>query len=91
VVVDHGQQTTIEAEVERYDPYDGLTARLEARGFVSRVDYDLAERDGRTRVACTVETDVTTRIARLLAPLVTRQAQRAIATSLTTLKQLLEA
>jgi uncharacterized protein YndB with AHSA1/START domain len=91
VVVDHGQRTTIEAEVERYDPYDGLTARLEARGFVSRVDYDLAERDGRTRVACTVETDVTTRIARLLAPLVTRQAQRAIATSLTTLKQLLEA
>jgi uncharacterized protein YndB with AHSA1/START domain len=91
VVVDHGQRTTVEAEVERYDPYDGLTARLEARGFVSRVDYSLTEADGVTRVACTVETESTMRVARLLSPLVTRHAQRAIETSLTRLKHLLEA
>jgi uncharacterized protein YndB with AHSA1/START domain len=90
VVVDHGQRTTVEAEVERYEPNDGLTARLEAKGFVSRVDYTLQELDGLTRVACTVETEFTMRVARLLAPLVTRHAQGAIERSLSRLKRVLE-
>jgi uncharacterized protein YndB with AHSA1/START domain len=91
VVVDHGQRTTIDAEVERYEPSHGLTARLEARGFVSRVSYRLDEEDGRTHVDCTVETQFTMRVARLLAPVVTRHAQKAIENSLRRLKELLEA
>jgi uncharacterized protein YndB with AHSA1/START domain len=91
VVVDHGLRTTVEAEVERYEPNDGLTARLEARGFVSRVDYRLQDLDGGTRVGCTVETEFTMRVARLFARLVTRHAQEAIESSLTTLKRVLEA
>jgi uncharacterized protein YndB with AHSA1/START domain len=90
VVVDHGQRTTLDAEVERYEPNDGLTARLEGKGFVLRVDYDLEQLDGRTRVACTVESEFTMRIARLLAPVATRHGKRALETSLTRLKQLLE-
>ena len=90
VVVDHGQRTTVEAEVERYEPDDALTARLEARGFVSRVSYRLQEVDGRTRVACTLETEFTMRVARLVGPLVTRHAQKALDGSLQQLKRVLE-
>ena len=90
VVVDHGQRTTVDAEVERYEPDDALTARLQARGFVSRVSYELQEVDGRTRVACTLETEFTVRVARLVGPLVTRHAQKALDTSLQKLKRVLE-
>jgi uncharacterized protein YndB with AHSA1/START domain len=90
VVVDHGQRTTVDAEIERYEPDDALTARLEAKGFVSRVSYELQELDGRTLVACTLETEFTMRVARLVGPLVTRHAQKALDGSLEKLKRVLQ-
>jgi uncharacterized protein YndB with AHSA1/START domain len=90
VVVDHGQRMTVDAEVEHYEPNTALTARLRARGFVSRLSYRLQELDGRTRVACTLETEFTMRVARLAGPLVTRQAQKALDASFRNLKRVLE-
>lgn len=90
VIVDHGTRTTVSAEIERYQPDDALTARLEAKGFVSRLTYALEETDGRTRVDCSVEIQSTTRVARLLSPLVVKHAHRALENSLAALKRELE-
>jgi uncharacterized protein YndB with AHSA1/START domain len=91
VVVDHGQRTVVAAEIERYEPNERMTARLEARGFVSRLSYELEDSNGRTTVDCAVETEFTMRIARLLSPIVVKHAQKAIENSLATLKRQLEA
>jgi uncharacterized protein YndB with AHSA1/START domain len=90
VIIDHGQRTTVNAEVEEYEPSDSLAVRLEARGFESHVSYRLEELNGRTRVACSIDTKSTTVVARLAAPIVLRQAQKALRNSLATLKRMLE-
>jgi uncharacterized protein YndB with AHSA1/START domain len=90
VIVDHGQRTTVNAEVEKYEPADSLTVRLEARGFESHVTYRLHELNGRTRVACSIETTFGTLVARLAAPIVLRHAQKALENSLARLKRMLE-
>jgi len=90
VVVDHGTRMTVDAEIERYEPNDALTARLEAKGFVSRLSYALQETGGRTSLVCSVETEFTMRIARLFSPLVVKHAQTAVENSLAALKRELE-
>ena len=90
VFEDHGQRIELEAELVVVEPDERLTARLVSKGFESTSSQRLeATREG-TRLTAAVETRYTMLAARLLAPLVTRHAQKQLEADLARLKELVE-
>lgn len=87
---DHGQRIELEAEVERRDLPRLLVVRLRGRAFEATSTQQLEEAGEGTRLSTVVETDYTSRLARLAAPLLTRRAQRELEADLTALKELVE-
>lgn len=91
VFEDHGQRIELEAELVEVAPGERLTARLVSKGFESTSSQRLeATREG-TRLTAGLETRYTILAARLLAPLVTRHAQKQLEADLARLKELVEA
>lgn len=90
VVTMAGRQWELESEITRYEPPRELDARLVHNGFESLASYRLEESDGRTRVTTTMETEYKQAFARLLAGVVTRQAQKKLEADLARLKQVVE-
>jgi uncharacterized protein YndB with AHSA1/START domain len=93
VFEDHGQRIELEAELVEVEPGERLTARLMSKGFESTSSQRLeaAGTGKRTRLTAAVETRYTMLAARLLAPLVTRHAQKQLEADLARLKELVEA
>ncbi len=90
VFEDHGQRIELEAEVERRDSPRLLVVRLRGRAFEATSTQQLEEVGEGTRLSTVVETEYTSRLARLAAPLLTRRAQRQLEADLTALKELVE-
>jgi uncharacterized membrane protein len=91
VFEDHGHRIEIDAEVVEWKPGERLATRLTSSGFESTARQRLEERDGRTRVEVEIETDYRSRVARIMAGVVTRQAQKQLEADLARLKRLVEA
>ena len=91
VFEDHGQRIELEAELVEVEPGERLTARLVSRGFESTSSQRLEADGAGTRLTAAVETRYTMLAARLLAPLVTRHAQKQLEADLARLKELVEA
>jgi len=87
---DHGQRIELEAEVERRDSPRLLVVLLRGRTFEATSTQHLEEAGEGTRLSTVVETEYTSRLARLAAPLLTRRAQRELEADLTALKELVE-
>jgi hypothetical protein len=90
VFEDHGQRIELEAEVERRDSPRLLVVLLRGRTFEATSTKQLEEAGEGTRLSTAVETEYTSRLARLAAPLLTRRAQRELEADLTALKELVE-
>jgi len=90
VFEDHGQRVEIDAEVVEWQPTERLAIRLGASSFQSTGTHELRESDGRTTVTTRMETEYTSRMARLMAGVITRHAQTRLEEDLVRLKQLVE-
>jgi uncharacterized protein YndB with AHSA1/START domain len=90
VFEDHGQLIELEAEVERHDAPRLLVVRLRGSAFEATSTQRLEETGEGTRLSTVVETEYTSRLARLAGPFVTRRAQRQLEADLTALKELVE-
>jgi carbon monoxide dehydrogenase subunit G len=88
--VDHGQRIELEAEVVRREPPKLLEVRLRGDLFEATSTQRLEEEGAGTRLSTIVETEYTSRLARLAGPLVTRRAQRQLVADLAALKELVE-
>jgi uncharacterized protein YndB with AHSA1/START domain len=91
VFEDHGQRIELEAELVEVEPGERLTARLVSKGFEATSSQRLEADGADTRLTATVDTRYTMLAARLLAPLVTRHAQKQLEADLARLKELVEA
>ena len=90
VFEDLGQRIEIETEVVREEPPHLLEVRLRGATFEATSTQRLEEAGEGTRLSTVVETEYTSRLARLAAPLLTRRAQRELEADLTALKELVE-
>ncbi len=90
VFEDSGQRIELDAEVVEFEPSRRVAIRLRSRHFESTVRQELAEYDGRTRVATQIETEYKSRLARTMGRVVTRRAQRRLDEDLRRLKALVE-
>jgi hypothetical protein len=87
---DHGQLIELDAEVERREAPRLLVVRLRGTAFEATSTQRLEEAGEGTRLSTVVETEYTSRLAKLAGPLVTRRAQRQLEADLTALKELVE-
>ena len=90
VFEERGQRIAIDAEIVDWKPPERLGLRLRSRAFESTGLQTLEALDGRTRLTTTLETDYKSRVARLMAGMITRQAQARLEEDLVRLKELVE-
>ena len=90
VFEDHGQRFEIDAEIVEWEPSERLATRLRSNAFASTGRQRLERLDGRTRLTTTIETEYKSRMARLMAGVITRHAQARLEEDLGTLKTLVE-
>ena len=91
VFEERGQRIEIDAEIVEWNPPERLGLRLRGRAFEATGLQTLEALDGGTRLTTTLETDYKSRVARLMAGMITRQAQARLETDLARLKELVEA
>jgi uncharacterized membrane protein len=90
VFEDHGHRVELDAEIVDWRPNERLATRLRSSGFTAIATQRLEERDGRTRLTTSIETQYRSRLARLMASVVTRHAQQQLEKDLARLKAILE-
>jgi uncharacterized membrane protein len=91
VFEDHGQRVELDAEVTDWQPNERLVIRLRSKVVDATSTQRLEERDGRTRLIATIESEYKTFAARLMAGVITRHAQEQLERDLERLKGLVEA
>ena len=91
VFEDLGRRVELEAEVVGLEPPRFLAVHLVSDVFEATSTSRLEPRSGGTRLAAAIETTYTSLAARLLAPAVTRHAQKQLEADLGRLKGLVEA
>lgn len=91
VFKDVGQRIDIETDVVQEEPPRLVEVRLRAGAFEATSTQRLEPAGTGTRLTTVVETEYTTRLARLAGPFVARRAQRQLEVDLATLKELVEA
>ena len=85
-----GRRWELESEIVGFEPPRRLEARLRHKGFESLAEYRLEPAGVGTRVTATMETEYRQMAARLLAAVVTRQAQKKLESDLARLKLAVE-
>ncbi|MBD0291847.1 MAG: SRPBCC family protein [Thermoleophilia bacterium] len=90
VFEDHGQRIELDAEIVEYEPNRRLATRLSAAQFESTARQELAETGRHTSVTTTIATEYKSRVARIMAGVITRHAQRRLEEDLARLKALVE-
>jgi hypothetical protein len=91
VFEDHGQRIELEAEVVALEPPRAVEVRLVGDAFEATSRSQLEEDGAGTRLTAVIETTYTALAARILAPVVTRHAQKQLEADLGRLQQLVEA
>jgi hypothetical protein len=81
----------VESEITGYRLNELLEARIFSKDFETTSIYRLRESEGRTLLRSVVESKYKALLARLLSPLITRQAQKKLEADLARLKQIVEA
>ena len=81
----------VESEITGYRLNELLEARIFSKDFETTSIYRLRETEGRTLLRSVVESEYKALLARLLSPLITRQAQKKLEADLARLKQIVEA
>jgi hypothetical protein len=90
VFEDHGQRLELEAELVEFDEPRALVVRLTSDAFDATITQRLEAVEGGTRLDAVIETTYTKLAARLLAGVMTRQAQKRLEADLGRLKDLVE-
>jgi uncharacterized protein YndB with AHSA1/START domain len=90
VFEEQGHRFDIDSEIVDWQPNARLATRLRSSSFEATATQELAELDGRTRLTTTIETEYRSAMARLMAGVVTRHAQRQLEQDLARLKQIVE-
>jgi uncharacterized protein YndB with AHSA1/START domain len=90
VFEDRGQRFEIDTEIVEWEPGERLGTRLRANAFESSGRQELERLDGRTRLTTTIETEYRSRMARLMAGVITRHAQTQLEQDHARLKTVLE-
>jgi uncharacterized membrane protein len=90
VFEDHGHRIEIDAEITEWEPAEAIAIHLTSSSFDSTATQRLEEHGGRTRLETVIETEYKSRVARVMAGVVTRHAQRQLEIDLERLKSLLE-
>ena len=85
-----GRRFDLDSQIVEWEPHRRLATRIRAKEFESTARQSLEDLGGRTRLTTTLETDYTSRLARLMAGVVTHQAQKQLETDLSRLKELVE-
>jgi uncharacterized protein YndB with AHSA1/START domain len=85
-----GQRFEVEAEIVELRPPELIKLDLKGSAFESVVTQSLAERDGKTLVKTTIDTEYHSALARLMSGVVTGHAQKQLEEDLERLKTLLE-
>ena len=86
-----GRNFELDSEITAFEPPEGLDVRIDHKGFESTSRYRVEESDGVSRVTATIETSYKLFANRLLAGLVTREAQKKLVGDLARLMELVEA
>jgi uncharacterized protein YndB with AHSA1/START domain len=86
----HGQRFEIDAEIVEWEPSERVATRLRADAFDSTGRQRLERLDGRTRLTTLIETQHRSRMARLMAGVITRHAQTQLERDHARLKEILE-
>ena len=91
-VPERGQRFELETEITSYVPNEALQARITSKGFETLSTYRLQEEGGGlAQLTSVLESRYTMLLPRLIAPLVTRQAQKKLEADLDRLKRPVEA
>jgi uncharacterized protein YndB with AHSA1/START domain len=90
VFEERGQRIEIDAEIVEWEPPERLGLLLRSRAFQSIGLQTLQALDGRTRLTTTIDTEYKSRVARLMAGMITSQAQARLEKDMADLKQLVE-
>jgi uncharacterized protein YndB with AHSA1/START domain len=85
-----GQRFEVEAEIVELRPPELIKLELKGSAFESVVAQMLEERDGKTLVKTTIDTEYHSALARLMSGVVTGHAQKQLEEDLERLKSLLE-
>ena len=85
-----GRRFDLDSEIVEWEPARRLATRIRANEFESTATQALDDLGGRTRVTATMETEYKSRMARLMAGVVTAKAQRQLEADLALLKEIVE-
>jgi len=84
-----GQRLSFELEVVSLDPPRAAESRFETQGFKARQLYALTSSDGQTTLTQTIQADVSSFTARMLAPMIEPRLQEKVERDLAALRGLL--
>jgi uncharacterized protein YndB with AHSA1/START domain len=90
VFEERGQRIEIDAEIVEWEPPERLGLLLRSRAFQSIGLQTLQALDGRTRLTTTIDTEYKSRVVRLMAAMITSQAQARLEKDMADLKELVE-
>jgi uncharacterized protein YndB with AHSA1/START domain len=90
VFEDHGQRVEIDAEVVEWEPAERVATRLRSAVFEATARQRLEPAGAGTRLTTTIETEYKSRLARLMAGVITRHAQARLESDLARLKEVVE-
>jgi hypothetical protein len=90
VFEEHGRRIELEAELVEVDEPDALVVRLASDLFDATISQRLEPAEGGTRLTAVIETTYRKLAVRVLASVLTRQAQTRLERDLASLKELVE-
>lgn len=88
---ERGHRFDLDTEIVEWEPGSRLATRIHSSGFDSTARQTLDDLGGRTRLTTRIETEYTSRMARLMAGVVTSHAQKQLERDMALLKELVEA
>jgi uncharacterized protein YndB with AHSA1/START domain len=87
---ERGHRFDLDTEIVEWEPGRQLATSIRSNGFTSTARQSLEDLGGRTRLTTTLETEYTSRLAKLMAGVVTSHAQKQLERDMTLLKELVE-
>jgi uncharacterized protein YndB with AHSA1/START domain len=87
---ERGHRFDLDTEIVEWQPAQRLATRIHSGSFESTARQSLQDLGGRTRLTTTIDTDYTSRVAKLMAAVVTRHAQKQLELDMARLKELVE-
>jgi uncharacterized protein YndB with AHSA1/START domain len=87
---ERGHRFDLDTEIVEWEPDRRLATQIRSSAFYSTARQSLEDLGGRTRLTTTLETEYTSRMAKLMAGVVTKHAQKQLELDMERLKALVE-